>query len=222
LTTASGSTFVGAVYTNTIDDLLLLADKYNGLITATATALLAFITWRLSALAHEQSVTTRAQLRSYVFVSLAEFAHPPNDEIQPWDLRLVFKNYGETPAYNAVVYLDFAISDPKDDGVSWASSATARVSEGINHIPPSEIHTAHKPELINGIHNYRGLSAAGKRAYIWGRLEYFDAFGTPHFTKFQMVHFFGRIYQFSFCSAGNSTDDLPEGLGTSGGKQGRP
>jgi hypothetical protein len=89
--------------------ITVFADRYNGIITAISTALLAIITWRLSSLAHEQSSTDRAQLRAYVFQEAASLydggsLNPKpvvNRSDQP-GVSFSIKNFGATPAYNVI------------------------------------------------------------------------------------------------------------------------
>jgi hypothetical protein len=48
--------------------------------------------------------------------------------------------------------------------------------------------------------------ARGKFAYIWGRLDYTDAFCEPRFMTFQMAYDFGPLQAFGVCAAGNDAD----------------
>jgi hypothetical protein len=81
---------------------------------------------------------------------------------------------------------------------SGSASTAARVVSRCRQIGPTWPHSALRA---------RSAAAARKFAYVWGRVDYIDAFGRPHFQTFQMVSHFGQIHQFVFCQNGNATDD---------------
>ncbi len=82
-----------------------ILNYYSGAVAAVATALLAFITYRLVALGKEQSDTTRAQLRAYVLIKTAFFARNPNG-LGPWGVQIELQNFGQTPAKNVRVIIE--------------------------------------------------------------------------------------------------------------------
>ena len=77
-------------------------------------------------------------------------------------------------------------------------------------LAPGHVTTMRLGGLENGLADWIRLAQAGKAAYVWGRLEYLDTFGRPHFTTFQMeCRFVEGVQQFSFLKHGNGTDDFP-------------
>lgn len=71
-------------------------DSNNGTITAIGTALLAWITYMLVSLGRDQSKTTRAELRAYVFPRIAKLEKFSLTE--PIVVTAAWKNAGHTPA----------------------------------------------------------------------------------------------------------------------------
>jgi hypothetical protein len=177
-------------------------------ITGIATALLVYATVRLVTLGREQSKTTRAQLRAYVFIELVEFARPETDngDNEHWYVHVVLRNFGSTPAYLTRARIEKEIgAASKPDDVTLTLTANAE-NHAATVIPPGHIHTIRTTGLQNGLQTYLQYRNAGNRSYVWGRIEYTDAFGEPHWLILQMLHYHGQVRQFAFCQRGNESD----------------
>jgi hypothetical protein len=119
-----------------------LIDRHNGFFSAIVTALLALIAWRQAFIAREQSNTSRAQLRAYVMVDKAttvDFGPVPKAEV-------IFKNYGQTPAYNLTIWtsVEVAVDDLKNKAAAPPSGPAASGSLG----PGGFVHTLDAPERV--------------------------------------------------------------------------
>jgi hypothetical protein len=76
--------------------------------TAFATVLLTIVTACLGWLAYRQVLTTRAQLRAYVFVSSAKVTNVVDGDGMA-EAHVMIKNSGQTPAYEVAQVGGFAI-----------------------------------------------------------------------------------------------------------------
>jgi hypothetical protein len=153
--------------------------------------------------------TAERQLRAYLLIDTAKFARPENEngDNQHWAIHLVFKNFGRTPAYATVVTATRRMEPrPLGNDVLLEIPDDAEVApETI--VGPGHIHTMTLGGLQNGARDFIEAGRSGQACYAWGRAEYIDAFGQPHFTTFQMICLFGQVHQFGFCRQGNGTDD---------------
>jgi hypothetical protein len=141
--------------------------------------------------------SSETQLQAYVFVEGASIvdgsvADPPQPEkVNTPFAAMLMKNFGQTPAYRVV---------------SWAQLAVVPVvnnEEPMLMVPPlAERFTNTLGPSANfnkGIWFDRSLGAgeiadivAGRRAiYLYGRIEYEDAFGMERFTTFRL-HYTGQ------------------------------
>ena len=60
--------------------------------------------------------------------------------------------------------------------------------------------------LSNGEFGFTQMSAAGKRVYVWGSVDYMT-FDEHRWLTFQLVCYMGQMLSFGFCEAGNDADD---------------
>lgn len=175
-------------------------------VTGIATILLAAITYMLVKLGQEQSKTSRAQLRAYVFVDGAGFQQPPLGQ-NSWYIHLLIRNFGTTPAYAAIPITQWEIGAHRNETTVFPIGAAA-VAHPKTMIPPGHAHTIriHCPPIGAGLDGWASQGAADHRAYLWGRVDYRDAFDMPHWAKFQMTCYFGTVSSFAYCEAGNESD----------------
>jgi hypothetical protein len=152
--------------------------------------------------------TSQRQLRAYVLVETAYFAQPKTKtgKYAPWSIHVTFKNFGQTPAYSTVIKITKILSAPKPDDIFLPTPENAEILP-TSIIPPGEIHTVRIGGLNNGYRDFVAARNTGKKAYVWGRADYLDIFGRPHFLTFQMICRFEQIHQFAFCEKGNGTND---------------
>jgi hypothetical protein len=103
-----GSTYNS--YTGPIVTVDRIVRAHSGEIEAVSTALLTIITAGLVYIARAQYVTTRAQLRAYVFVKEGSITRKVNNIGQVvFSAHLNVRNFGLTPAYNFTTEHDIAI-----------------------------------------------------------------------------------------------------------------
>jgi hypothetical protein len=159
--------------------------------------------------------TAERQLRAYVLIERVEFSFPPDQPNGPWAVHVILKNFGQTPAYFVDAKTERRISQTIPETESLSLSTEAQTVAGTI-IAPGHLHTIPLSNfLISGQGEAKYCNVNGHVAYVWGRVDYVDAFGQRHFTKFQMVHHTSDAPQFAVCAVGNETDDTLLSLGAS-------
>jgi hypothetical protein len=167
--------------------------------------------WRVTnaTLDHTEK-TTKRQLRAYVMIEkvfLEAEPNPPNN----WAIHIEIKNFGQTPAYGVIVTSEYELTDPKGDELIFLIT-TAAQKHARTIMGPSKVLTLRLPcnvipcYLTNGTFGFTQMSNAGKRAYVWGRIDY-TTFDEHRWLTFQMVCHMGQVTAFGFCEAGNDADD---------------
>jgi hypothetical protein len=149
--------------------------------------------------------TAKRQLRAYVFVDSARFEPPPAPN-SPWYIRVTLRNFGQTPAYSVVVKCEKEICATKDENIIPPFSTNVAVHPPAI-MPPGHPHLALLvcEELCN-YQAWNSLVQAGKNAYIWGHVDYIDAFAKRRFTTFYSVCHPAVAYDFAYCKSGNDAD----------------
>jgi hypothetical protein len=166
-------------------------ETYNGALTAIATALLAGITWGLVAVAREQTKTTQAQLRAYVF----------SDSLTLWDgatltppvvaranqpgIFFIWKNTGQTPAINLVSWARIAIIRPTNEHRLFIPKLRL---ENANTLGANQGGTKtlwYRRTLTP--QNIADIAAGRLAIYFYGRIEYRDVFDNDRWTNFRFV-----------------------------------
>jgi hypothetical protein len=162
----------------------------------------------------EAAVSSERQLRAYVLIDYARFDQPEGQgEAESfWPLIVTLKNYGQTPALNLTVQICSEMDVQAATERILEIPDTARTFPSVP-LAPSHISTV-RFGGIEGRATWLRLAAAGRAGYIWGRVDYADVFGRPHFVTFQMeCRFADGAANFCFLEHGNSTDDeLPDRL----------
>jgi hypothetical protein len=132
--------------------------------------------------------TSRAELRAYLFpdgVALVVVTEGPNKGKVVASLRI--KNSGQTPAFNVVHWADVLLSDFQDQ----SNLIPPPLAGPSNPIPPGG--DLHKHVLLQTKPTRADLAAvkAGKKAaFVYGRIEYLDAFGATRHTNYRL-HYSG-------------------------------
>lgn len=161
----------------------------------------------------EMKRSSERELRAYVFIDKVEFAVPatPNGQNEPWYIHVIVKNFGQTPAYFAIAKSEQAIGAerPKDELIGFSADAITH-PEAV--LPPGHFHTVRIKGLDNGITDFTANRTAGNKGYVWGRIDYMDAFGNFRWLTFQMISHFGQVAQFGYCEKGNGTDDTADSM----------
>jgi hypothetical protein len=160
-----------------------IVDKYNGIITAAATALLAVITYRLSSLARDQAITTNVQLKAYIFIDRAVMQHIRTDEGRDFiEACVAVKNTGTTPAYKFTSWHDGVILT-KHGAPNYKKSVINETEQGHTIVGPNcETHFIRRVEM-KGV-GVPAIRSREKILHFWGRYDYIDAFGDSRYYEF--------------------------------------
>jgi hypothetical protein len=153
-------------------------------VTAAATALLAIITGLLGWLALQQGRTARAQLRAYVF-SL----RPQITQLKygfTVEITVPYKNFGQTPAYDVVARSWMAVLPPElPPNFSFEKPPDPKPPM-TTILPPGEGYRVRtgssRPVAHDEVDTIK--SAKDLRLYVYGNIDYVDAFGLGRTTEF--------------------------------------
>jgi hypothetical protein len=174
----------------------------------------AFFTGLIALYAIRQYVESRRsserQLRAYITVGSIRFQRPglPNGDDLPWRIEFSVRNSGQTPAYRVgvIVQSDVGVTRKPDDAIFELGDGKVSYPESL--LPPG---TVHEVRLADGLEfgksEFLDYQSKNLAAYIWGRVDYVDCFGNPHWTQFQAQSLFGSDTHFGYFGKGNRTDD---------------
>jgi len=161
-----------------------IANRFNALITALATVLLAAITFGLILSAIDQQRTTRAQLRAYVMIESVAITGISNGE-KP-DVHVTIKNYGQTPATKVTHWAKLGFSTWSNiGGPIPGRDANERLPESVMG-PGSTLHLVTGIDLAFNEETIAALAAQSHALYLKGEVRYVDALGTKRETDFLM------------------------------------
>ncbi len=133
------------------------------------------------------------QLRAYVFLEGATFEQPPQGQ-SPFppdftgNIVIGIKNYGVTPATSAIVKTERMIGAEKDSSVVIPLSDRAKTHAKIT-IGPSQFLSV-RIEVKDGgwqVAEWARLGNVNQKTYLFGRIDYVDAFENTRWTTFQMI-----------------------------------
>jgi hypothetical protein len=113
---------------------------------------------------------------------------------------LAFKNWGNTPARKGTVKFEFALRDAIQRDPVIPFTDKAETMENLVFAPGHQQVLHINRNEISRVERGGGCERA---AYVWGRLDYIDAFDKPRFTTFQVVHTFTEVEEFAVCANGN-------------------
>jgi hypothetical protein len=132
--------------------------------------------------------SSKRQLRAYVSVNEAHFSfggtaamHYGDPTDHRLDFTLQFKNAGQTPAYGLSWWTQVGVALPEDrvllpDGPPVEERSTAAV------LGPGGIITA-MDKRVSSAHEVESIKNGNYTAYIWGRVDYRDAFDTARYVN---------------------------------------
>lgn len=180
-------------------------DENANTFTAVATVFLTLVTGGLVFVGYRQIQTSRQQLRAYVFIEDALFQMNPGGG-EAWYIHIAMKNFGSTPAYKATIKAEHSVMAPIADDALLPLGPQAKTYPTLA-IAPGNCPTVriHCPELMAGKASWALAAKSEKKAYVWGRIEYFS-FNQQRSTTFQMVCHFGAAANFTFCQNGNDAN----------------
>jgi hypothetical protein len=120
------------------------------------------------------------------------------------------KNSGQTPAYEVIHWGGLDVRRIDEEPLLIALRPLLR--QGMNTIPPGGVitKTLHRAALLSEA-EINGIIAGSYAIYIWGRIEYKDAFDRDRFTNYRLK-FTGQYpppagVTMTFCDGGNETDE---------------
>jgi hypothetical protein len=151
--------------------------------------------------------TAERQLRAYVFVESAQLTRHPGG-IGGWMAAIKIRNFGDTPAYNVCIKAEkrVCLALPENDLLEFSGNSSTLAQSVIGPGAFSTITIDFSHEIPDDWGQWRPLRVENKKGYIWGRIEYRDAFDKQRFTTFQMIHDFMQIEQFAYCERGNNSE----------------
>lgn len=122
-------------------------------------------------------------------------------------MHVIVKSFGLTPAYNVVSYLTSQIrNDVADLEVLVHGDNPRRESMSI---APGHESTALGtiPGLPLEKRGWSALHEENYKVYVWGEVQFVDAFRKQRWITFQVVHDLKGTYNFAVCAAGNDASD---------------
>lgn len=196
-------------------------NDYHDALIALGTLIVAAFTgtlWRATTAikrgADDQLIHMRAsserQLRAYIYMSEVKI-HPIIKD-RPVKADITIKNFGKTPGYQvkstlAIQLLDNVATPPQIQAVSHdATSSVAVFPPGFDYKSVALGKDAVMP------YNIDNMVAKKQAAFIFGRIDYIDAFGNECFTEFRVkrVHSddepIGAYGSPTVCENGNRTE----------------
>jgi len=156
--------------------------------------------------------TEKRQLRAYVYEVPVLDKFTAGEKLA---VGILIKNGGQTPAYDFSVAINAQISDyPQKESLVGVGLKPAKVlphGEGLGDFVYQE-HTmtllfANAP-IVTPEQYQAVLKGISSRLYVWGRIEYSDAFKERHYTNFCSVIGGESTLkgQASYCSNGNDAN----------------
>ena len=146
------------------------------------------------------------QLRAYVLVQEVIFVFPHGPTGKAY-INTIIKNFGQTPCYKAIVKFECDICPTKLPDFIIPFTNNAETHSNVI-IAPGHMHTItiDRTAEVSGEGQWAAFKRAGKCTYVWGRIDYMDAFGQPHFTTFQMYCPFFSATSFALSKNGNDAN----------------
>jgi hypothetical protein len=169
---------------------------FTDVIISIFTVLLVFVTGGLIWVGFRQIVTSRAQLRAYVFVHTAKVVIL-DDEVTVPTAVVVIKNSGQTPARRLINVSGFAVSQhpiktmpnllvsDREFASVWTKTDlgadnTTATTTPISYDPIYATRAA-KAEFV------KGLSEGKLIAFVYGEIRYRDVFKRRWWTKYRLM-----------------------------------
>jgi hypothetical protein len=182
---------------------------------ALGTILLWFTTRRL---VKSSEKTAERQLRAYVFqegVSLFDGTNLDSPQINRTDwpgFSMSIKNFGQTPAYDVIHWARIEILDSNREDTLIPPNPK-RGTHAMSLAPNASFTKSAWFDRPLSDKEKQAIVAGSQAIFVYGRIDYVDAFRKPHFTTYRLIYsksFYppvGKGAVFSFCTNGNTTDD---------------
>jgi hypothetical protein len=148
----------------------------------------------------EARLSNQRQLRAYVHVvEIVRETHFGSDLLK---IFIRVENFGDTPARNFVVRAEAIFANREETKVDFSPLSTLEPSA------PTVLGPKGKTNILRGIKmagDAHETYARGENAlYVYGQIEYIDAFDGLRCTSFRMMHFSGPTDHFIMCEYGNN------------------
>jgi hypothetical protein len=164
---------------------------YKEEIGAASGALLTFITAGLVWVGYRQIVTSRAQLRAYVYVHSARVINAAEGE-GPLIAHVVIKNFGETPARRVTNVSGFAIDRyplPETVILTINDHEFSAPNRSRSDLAPTQaeemIDVARRPPLA--AHERQALIDGEVVIVLYGEIRFLDVFGRKQWKTYRMM-----------------------------------
>jgi len=118
------------------------------------------------------------------------------------------KNFGQTPAYGARADIDYTIIDTTD-AATFVPPPPSVIGKK-NDIGPGHYFKIRFPvhELKDDVWGL--FKKRRKTLFVWGRVEFTDAFGDERWLTFRLYQDGHYIRNLLFCPEGNETSETPK------------
>jgi hypothetical protein len=149
------------------------------------------------------SKTAKRQLRAYVW---GETNRNANIDAEPFVVVTNIKNSGETPAYDVCCWSQLrAYDNPLPQGFVF-EAAPHRIDDAKYVVNPGSLHsilTGTEPVLTP--EEKTAIKAGNTSLYIWGEIQYRDAFAKRRKTRFRLLWIYTPLTlgMWSYCNEGN-------------------
>jgi hypothetical protein len=159
--------------------------------------------------------TAERQLRAYVYFEDAQREKTGlatlDAEGKGWVVRANFKNYGQTPAYSTTIGVRISIEAADFDETALN---VQNIMDGApaGYTPPTPVYmppgeTANVEIPWPALQNHWADFKAGKVAmFLWGRIEYIDAFGKRRWATIRVKNTHRDGLGFLYCKTGNDAN----------------
>jgi hypothetical protein len=130
--------------------------------------------------------TAERQLRAYVFAEAGPLQRGANGV---WRYTIHFRNSGQTPAYDVTQY---SKADIFDEPVPEDKFVVDRRMDGVNSrapLPPNQRDPVNTSNTFNvSAAEFADIKAGRKAFYVWGEINFRDAFKINRTVRFRFLH----------------------------------
>lgn len=182
------------------DKFVVFAELHDKAFLAIGTAFIAIFTiivavstfalwWATSDLVTDAVNTAQRQLRAYIGpyeMELTLYAFPTNGPDKPYGFiaHAEMRNFGQTPAYDLMIYADAKFDAPNAAPFKFPSSSTGLPKAGIA-FPQAGLHINKGWAITTA--EYKAIEDRKEILFFWGTVWYNDAFHMPHHFTYRMV-----------------------------------
>jgi hypothetical protein len=134
--------------------------------------------------------TEKRQLRAYVFLESIRTAGMSEDSARDLSATIVFKNFGQTPAYNVRHTSSLKFADYPPPMTVFDYDATKRPIP-VDTLGPQggarNVVRSTETDLMSGSERKQLMKAQTKAIYVFGTISYEDAFGVKRCTSYRFM-----------------------------------